>query len=159
MGSRHLSRSIVLQTLYEWDFHNLKDKDVRSIFQRNLDNLGQGLEDFNPEQSEGGSYYPKTLLEGILAHWGELNKLIESGAPEWPIGQINIIDRNVLRIGIFELIFGDTKEVPPKVAINEAVELAKNFGGDSSRRFVNGVLGTIYRQMEEALKQKDDERF
>jgi len=150
MGSRHLSRSIILQTLYEWDFHNLKDKDVRSIFQRNLDNLGQGLEDPN---------YPKTLLEGVLAHWGELNKLIESGAPEWPIKQINIIDRNVLRIGIFELIFGAKKEVPPKVAINEAVELAKSFGGDSSRRFVNGVLGTIYRQMEETLKQKDDERF
>ena len=150
MGSRHLSRSIILQTLYEWDFHNLKDKDVRSIFQRNLDNLGQGLEDVD---------YPKTLLEGILAHWGELNKLIESGAPEWPLEQINIIDRNVLRIGIFELIFGAKKEVPPKVAINEAVELAKSFGGDSSRRFVNGVLGTIYRQMEETLKQKDDERF
>jgi len=146
MGSRHLSRSIVLQTLYEWDFHNLKGEDVRSILERNLNNLGQGLEDNN---------YPKNLLEGILAHWGDLNQLIESGAPEWPIEQINIIDRNVLRIGIFELIFGKQKEVPAKVAINEAVELAKNFGGDSSRRFVNGVLGTIYRQMEETLSPKN----
>jgi N utilization substance protein B len=146
MGSRHLSRSIVLQTLYEWDFHNLKDEDVRSIFERNLNNLGQGLEDDS---------YPKNLLEGILAHWGDLNRLIESGAPEWPMEQINIIDRNVLRIGIFELIFGKQKEVPAKVAINEAVELAKNFGGDSSRRFVNGVLGTIYRQMEETLSSKE----
>ncbi|MGC8651107.1 MAG: transcription antitermination factor NusB [Minisyncoccia bacterium] len=147
MGSRHLSRSIVLQTLYEWDFHNLKGEDVRSIFERNLNNLGQGLEDDS---------YPKNLLEGILAHWGDLNQLIENGAPEWPIEQINIIDRNVLRIGIFELIFGKQKEVPSKVAINEAVELAKNFGGDSSRRFVNGVLGTIYRQMEETLSPKDE---
>jgi len=146
MGSRHLSRSIVLQTLYEWDFNNFKGTDVKDIFKRNLDNLGQDLEDIE---------YPTTLLNGILKHWEELNKLIESGAPEWPMEQINIIDRNVLRIGIFELIFQDAKEVPPKVAINESVELAKNFGGDSSRRFVNGVLGTIYRQMEETLHKTD----
>lgn len=150
MGSRHLSRSIILQTLYEWDFYNLKDQGARLIAQRNLNNFGQGLEDLN---------YPKNLLEGILAHWEELNKLIENGAPEWPLEQINIIDRNVLRIGIFELIFGEKTELPPKVVINEAVELAKNFGGDSSRRFVNGVLGTIYRQMEKALKQKNDENL
>ncbi len=146
MGSRHLSRSLVLQTLYEWDFNNFKGADVKDIFKRNLDNLGQGLEDIE---------YPTMLLNGILKHWEELNKLIESGAPEWPMEQINIIDRNVLRIGIFELIFQDAKEVPPKVAINESVELAKNFGGDSSRRFVNGVLGTIYRQMEETLHKTD----
>ena len=146
MGSRHLSRSLVLQTLYEWDFNNFKGADVKDIFKRNLDNLGQGLEDIE---------YPTMLLNGILKHWEELNKLIESGAPEWPMEQINIIDRNVLRIGIFELIFQDAKEVPPKVAINESVELAKNFGGDSSRRFVNGVLGTIYRQIEETLHKTD----
>lgn len=147
MGSRHLSRSLVLQTLFEWDFNNFRGISVQEIFKRNLDNLGQGLEDIE---------YPSKLLEGILHHWDELNKLIESGAPEWPMEQINIIDRNVLRIGIFELIFEDKKEVPPKVAINEAVELAKNFGGDSSRRFVNGVLGTIYRQIEETLSKKDN---
>jgi N utilization substance protein B len=147
MGSRHLSRSIVLQTLFEWDFNNCQGASVKDIFKRNLDNLGQGLEDIE---------YPSKLLEGIINHWDELNKLIESGAPEWPMEQINIIDRNVLRIGIFELIFEDKKEVPPKVAINEAVELAKNFGGDSSRRFVNGVLGTIYRQMEETLSKKNN---
>lgn len=142
MGSRHLSRSIVLQSLYEGDFRNLKLEEIKAVFERNLETLGRGLEDTD---------YPQRLLQGILAHWDELNKLIESGAPEWPLEQINIIDRNVLRIGIFELIFGDKKEVPPKVAINEAVELAKHFGGDSSRRFVNGVLGTIYRQLEETL--------
>lgn len=147
MGSRHLSRSIVLQTLFEWDFNNCQGTSVKDIFKRNLDNLGQGLDDIE---------YPLKLLEGIISHWDELNKLIESGAPEWPMEQINIIDRNVLRIGIFELIFEDKKEVPPKVAINEAVELAKNFGGDSSRRFVNGVLGTIYRQMEETLSKRNN---
>ncbi|NMB92335.1 MAG: transcription antitermination factor NusB [Parcubacteria group bacterium] len=147
MGSRHLSRSLVLQSLFEWDFNNYQGPSAQDIFKRNLENLGQGLEDIE---------YPTKLLTGILEHWEELNKLIESGAPEWPLEQINIIDRNVLRIGIFELIFENKKEVPPKVAINEAVELAKNFGGDSSRRFVNGVLGTIYRQMEETLSSKEN---
>ncbi len=149
MGSRHLSRSIVLQTLYEWDFSK-QDKDVKEIFQRNLKSLGDGLS--NKE-------YPEELLDGILSQWDKLDKLILSGAPEWPLGQINIIDRNILRIGIFELLFADSKEVPPKVAINECVELAKTFGGDSSRRFVNGVLGTVYREMEEVIhkKEKDNE--
>ncbi len=149
MGSRHLSRSIVLQTLYEWDFSK-QNKDVKEIFQRNLKSLGDGLS--NKE-------YPEELLSGILSQWDKLDKLILSGAPEWPLGQINIIDRNILRIGIFELLFADSREVPPKVAINECVELAKTFGGDSSRRFVNGVLGTVYREMEEVIhkKEKDNE--
>jgi len=145
MGSRHLSRSIVLQTLYEWDFSK-QDKDVKKIFQRNLKSFGEGLP--NKEYSE-------ELLDGILSQWDKLDKLILSGAPEWPLGQINIIDRNILRIGIFELLFADLKEVPPKVAINECVELAKTFGGDSSRRFVNGVLGTVYREMEEVTHKKE----
>ena len=145
MGSRHLSRSIVLQTLYEWDFSK-QNKDVKEIFQRNLKSLGEGLP--NNEYSEG-------LLGGILSQWDKLDKLILSGAPEWPLGQINIVDRNILRIGIFELLFADSKEVPPKVAINECVELAKTFGGDSSRRFVNGVLGTVYREMEEVIHKKE----
>jgi N utilization substance protein B len=147
MGSRHLSRSIVLQTLYEWDFWEGKNKNLEEIFQRNLKLLGEGLVD---------KQYPEKLLKGVLEYWDELNKLIISGAPEWPLTQINIIDRNILRIGIFELLFSDFKEVPPKVAINEAVELAKTFGGDSSHRFVNGVLGTIFRSMEEVSSKKQN---
>ncbi len=162
MGARHLSRSIVLQTLYEWDFRGKnrapsltkqnhdsrfdsteERENVESIFRRNLRALGLGL---------ASDQYPQELLKGILEHWDQLNKLISQGAPEWPLEKINIIDRNVLRIGIYELLFGDPKEVPPKVAINEAVELAKTFGGDSSRRFVNGVLGTVYRQIEAVKK-------
>jgi N utilization substance protein B len=145
MGSRHLSRSIVLQTLYEWDFWK-QSKDIKEILQRNLKSFGEGLS--NKE-------YPQQLLDGILNHFDKLNELIISGAPEWPLNQINIIDRNILRIGIFELLFGDSKEVPPKVAINECVELAKTFGGDSSRRFVNGVLGTVYREIEDVLHKKE----
>jgi len=146
MGSRHLSRSIVLQTLYEWDFRKEENKEIEKIFQRNLQTMGSGL---------ANDQYPQKLLQGILDHWDELNTLISQGAPEWPLNKINIIDRNVLRIGIYELLFGDSKEVPPKVAINEAVELAKTFGGNSSRRFVNGVLGTIYRQMKTVKEESN----
>jgi len=145
MGSRHLSRSIVLQTLYEWDFWK-QDKDIKEILQRNLKSFGEGL---------SKKEYSQQLLDGILNHFDKLNELIISGAPEWPLNQINIIDRNILRIGIFELLFGDSKEVPPKVAINECVELAKTFGGDSSRRFVNGVLGTVYREIEDVFHKKE----
>ena len=152
MSSRSLSRSLVLQTLFEWDFYesqeaikDLEKKDIKEIFKRNLETVGSGLEDIE---------YPKNLLQGVLNHLNEINQLITEGAPEWPLKQINIVDRNVLRIGIYELLFADKKEVPPKVAINEAVELAKVFGGDSSKRFVNGVLGTIYNQIEELKKEK-----
>jgi len=147
MGSRHLSRSIVLQTLYEWDFGGNKKGELQTIFQRNLETIGAGLID---------TQYPQILLKGIQKHWDQLNDLIKEGAPEWPLEKIGIIDRNVLRIGTYELLFADQKEVPPKVAINEAVELAKTFGGDSARRFVNGVLGTIYRQIEKVTGDKDN---
>jgi len=90
-----------------------------------------------------------------LQHWQEINDLIIAGAPQWPLDQINMIDRNILRIGVYELVFGNKKEVPEKVAINEAIELAKAFGGDTSQRFINGVLGTIYKQLEE-FQNKDN---
>lgn len=150
MGSRHLSRSLVLQSLYEWDFLDKEPEQeaLKQIFLRNLKTFGTGLEDFD---------YPQRLLEGILKHLSEIDKLIVKGAPQWPFEQINIIDRNILRIGIYELLFGDKREVPPKVAINEAVELAKAFGSESSSRFVNGVLGTIYRQLEDVEKTKNNQ--
>ncbi|TFG35144.1 MAG: transcription antitermination factor NusB, partial [Parcubacteria group bacterium] len=84
------------------------------------------------------------------------DKIIEKVAPEWPINQITIIDRNVLRIGLYELLFGNKKEVPSKVAINESIELAKSFGGESSGKFINGVLGTVYKEIEEREKNKKE---
>ena len=137
MSSRHLSRSIVFQTLFEWDFLN-QQGNPEEILERNLKLFGEGLKDED---------YPKKLLKGIIEHWEEINRIIAEGAPEWPLDQINIVDRNILRIGVYELLYTNPKEVPPKVAINEAVELAKSFSNDSSRRFVNGVLGTVYRQL------------
>ena len=138
MANRHLSRSIAMQALFEWDFHDGKEK-IKEIVERDLSEFGPGLRD------EG---FAKKLAEGVAKHEKDIDNIIEKAAPEWPIPQIAPVDRNVLRIGLYELLFGDQKEVPPKVAINEAIEIAKNYSGPNSPKFVNGVLGTVYRQME-----------
>lgn len=139
MASRHLSRSIALQSLYEWDFWGQDNAKLEEILERNIKTYGPGLDDLE---------FPKRLIEGVITHLSELNEIIKRTAPEWPIEQINLIDRNILRLGLFELLYSNKEEVPPKVAINEAVELAKTFGSDSSSKFVNGVLGTVYREIE-----------
>lgn len=139
MSSRHIARSIVLQSLYEIDFRKDSKEETEKILERNITEFGEGIDEIE---------FMKKLLSGVSGHRPQIDKIIEKSAPEWPLEQITIVDRNVLRIGIYELLFGDKKEVPPKVAINEAIELAKNYGGESSGRFVNGVLGTIYREME-----------
>ena len=139
MSSRHLSRSIVMQSLYEWDFYGKKPDSLKKIAERNIKEFGPGLE---------SAEFIWQLIDGISAHLEEIDKIIGKAAPEWPLEQIGIIDRNVLRIGLFELLYAKKEEVPPKVAINEAIELAKSFGGESSGRFVNGVLGTVYKQIE-----------
>jgi N utilization substance protein B len=137
MASRHLSRSIVLQSLYEWDFYNKKPV-LKNIVERNIKDFGPGLEELD---------FIWQLIEGIKKHIQEIDKIIEKAAPEWPIAQIAMVDRNVLRIGLYELLYSDKEEVPPKVAINEAIELAKTFSGQTSGKFVNGVLGTVYKQL------------
>ncbi len=138
MASRHLARSIALQTLYEWDFGEAERGELSDVLERNIEEFGPGLKD--PDLA-------KALVEGVLAHVDELNTIIEKAAPQWPLDQIAAVDRNVLRIGLYELLHADKDEVPPKVAINEAIELAKGFGGESSGKFVNGVLGTVYREL------------
>jgi N utilization substance protein B len=145
MSSRHIARSIVLQSLYEIDFRKNKDSGARIILEKNIKEFGEGIDEID---------FMEKLSAGVLEHQPKIDKIIEKSAPEWPLEQITIVDRNVLRIGIYELLFGDKKEVPPKVAINEAIELAKNYGGESSGRFVNGVLGTIYREMEKTKEDK-----
>lgn len=145
MASRHLSRSVALQSLYEWDFRKHDRDKIEKIVKYNVN-------EFGPEMCD--KEFILRLVGGILDNLSEINKIIEKCAPEWPIEQITIVDRNVLRIGIYELLFGDYKQVPPKVAINEAIELAKTFGGESSGRFINGVLGTIYREMGEPGKNQ-----
>jgi len=143
MPSRHLSRSIAMQSLYEWDFYN-KNVDLKEIVERNLKEFAPGLEDS----------FVWELILGVVKHLKEIDELIQKTAPQWPIEQMSIVDRNVLRIGIYELVFGNKEAVPPKVAINEAIELAKGFGGENSGKFVNGVLGTVYKLLQEITEQK-----
>jgi N utilization substance protein B len=128
-----------MQSLYEWDFYGNKEGSLHSIIERNLQDFGPGLEDIN---------FTYSLAEGVQKKQKEIDNIIEKAAPEWPIAQIPLVDRNVLRIGLFELLYSNKDEVPPKVAINEAIELAKSFSGKVSGKFINGVLGTIYKQLE-----------
>ena len=137
MASRHLARSIAMQSLYEWDFYNFK-ADLEAIIEKNLQEFGQGLSD---------KAFVYELVKGVVEHLPEINNVIEKAAPQWPMEQISRINRNVLRLGLYELLYADESEVPPKVAINEAIELAKNFGSKTSGKFVNGVLGAIYKEM------------
>ncbi|OGZ70708.1 MAG: transcription antitermination factor NusB [Candidatus Staskawiczbacteria bacterium RIFCSPHIGHO2_12_FULL_38_11] len=139
MASRHLSRSIAMQSLYEWDFYGRKDNTLQEVTERNIKNFGPGLEDLE---------FVRQLVNGVQKHQKEIDNIIEKAAPEWPIAQIPLVDRNVLRIGLFELLYANKEEVPPKVAINEAIELAKTFSGQVSGKFINGVLGTVYKQLE-----------
>ncbi len=143
MANRHLSRTVAMQTLYEWDFNGKKEQ-LKDLAQHNIEQLAPGMED---------TVFIYDLLGGVETHLEDIDKTIAETAPEWPLDQITVVDRNILRIGIFELLF--EKQVPPKVAINEAVELGKTFGGESSGKFVNGVLGTLYKKLfpEEALKE------
>ncbi|KKU85711.1 MAG: N utilization substance protein B-like protein [Parcubacteria group bacterium GW2011_GWA1_47_9] len=152
MASRHLSRSVVMQALYEWDFRGRKEGAFKEILERNIKEFASGVDDPS---------FIFQLSEGVMAHLPEIDKIIEKAAPQWPLEQIAIVDRNVLRVGLYELLFGSREEVPPKVAINESIELAKSFGGESSGKFVNGVLGTVYREIGEPgkdhVKSSEDE--
>jgi len=145
MANRHLSRSIALQSLFEWDFNKAEKSQAEPIIKRNVGEFAPGLED---------SAFAEQIIAGVLKNKKAIDAIIEKAAPEWPIEQIAIIDRNVLRVGLYELLFGQRKEAPPKVAINEAIELAKTFGGETSGKFVNGVLGTIYREIGEPGKDE-----
>ncbi len=143
MANRHLSRSIVLQALFEWDFRDKKDESVDEILTRDIEEFAPGLSDLS---------FIKNLTEGVVKKNQVLDSIIHEAAPEWPLDRISIIDRNILRIGLFELLFSDHSDVPPKVAINEAIELAKTFGGETSGKFVNGVLGAVYKELGEPGK-------
>ncbi|TSC53574.1 MAG: putative transcription termination factor [Parcubacteria group bacterium LiPW_39] len=145
MANRHLARSIAMQSLYEWDFWGRDKNKLSQILEKNIKEFGPGLENAD---------FIKQLIDGVIDNLPKLDKIIAKSAPEWPLEQITIIDRNILRLGLYELLFGNRQEVPPKVAINEAIELAKSFGGESSGKFVNGVLGTVYREIGEP--QKDE---
>ena len=139
MSNRHLIRSIVLQSLFEWDFKEKKDSVD--------DFINYNIEEFAPTLEKED--FLQFLIKGVTRNIKVIDKVIKTYAPEWPINQIAVIDRNILRIAIFELIYNDA--TPYKVIINEAVELSKNFGSNNSSKFVNGVLGTVFEKLNENI--------
>lgn len=144
-SNRHLGRIVALQTLYEEDFRKEcgdVNFDLNEVLSRNLERYSETIEDKD---------FIEQIVVGVLKTVDELNATLQPIAPDWPIAQIARIDRVILHIGLYELL--NSKDVPPKVVINEAVELAKAFGGDNSSRFINGVLGTALRQIEETQKK------
>ncbi|MBY0293737.1 transcription antitermination factor NusB [Patescibacteria group bacterium] len=152
MANRHLSRSVVLQTLFEWDFRDSPKELIEEALERNAGEFASGAGDLP---------FMEELLKGVIERRADLDLVIEKAAPEWPLDRIALVDRNVLRLGLYELLFSDREKVPAKVAINEAIELAKNFGGENSGRFVNGVLGAVYKELgepgkDEVSKKKKD---
>lgn len=141
-SNRHLGRIVALQTIYEYEFRTqVGDQSVvvDDILTRNLGKYKSSVDD---------TEFVDSLVRGVIDHMNELDDKLRPLAPEWPIEQIARVDRTVLRLGLYELLFS-ADSVPPKVAINEAVELAKAFGSDNSGKFVNGVLGTAYRTLIE----------
>ena len=152
MANRHLSRSIVLQTLFEWDFLNAEKKESNWTNEDLKDSLNRNLKEFAPGLED--DVFVFSLTELILKKRKMIDEIISKAAPDWPIDKISVVDRNILRIGLTELLFGDRNQVPPKVAINEAIELAKTFGGENSSKFVNGVLGAVYKEIGEPGKDE-----
>ncbi len=143
-SNRHLGRIVALQTLYEYEFRIQSQDasvDVDEILTRNLERYETAIDD---------KAFVDALVKGVLKAQVDIDTKIAPIAPDWPIDQIARVDRNILRIGVYELLY-QADIVPPKVAINEAVELAKAFGSDNSSKFVNGVLGTAYRTLVEDI--------
>ena len=156
MSNRHLARTIALQTLFAWDFRRRHSEDLDEIISSNFAN-------FAPNFDDGG--FVKDLVAGVENNLEEIDRYIVKYATEWPLDQITTVDRNILRLGIYELLH---TAVPPRVAINEAIEVAKSFGGDASGKFINGVLGALYtdkpeiqvrdnKEEAEALKSKTED--
>ena len=144
MANRHIARSIVLQSLYELDFRDFSPAEIpEEILVRDAEEFANDIVDLN---------FVRCLLSGVLSKKTEIDLVITKAAPDWPLDKISTIDRNILRIGLYELLFADAKEVPAKVAINESIELSKNYGGEKSSKFVNGVLGSVYKELGEPDK-------
>ena len=136
MANRHLSRTIAMQTLFSWDFNGKNESDLNIL-------LKQNFKQFAPSFDDHG--FAQELVNGVMDHIAEIDKYIIKYATEWPLEQITIVDRNILRLGVYELVYN--LNIPAKVAINEAIEIAKAFGGEASGKFINGVLGAIMKNL------------
>lgn len=140
-----------MQTMYEWDFRggDLTDLEIEEALVRNATEFAPGVNDIS---------FMRKLLLGILDKRTKLDDIIQKAAPDWPIDKIALVDRNILRIGLYELLFEDRTQVPAKVAINEAIELAKSYGGETSGKFINGVLGAVYKELGEPGKDETSKK-
>ena len=145
MSNRHLARTIAMQTLFLWDFKGKNNSELEAI-------IGEVFANFAPQFNDQG--FVENLVKGVTKNLAEIDKYITKHATEWPLDQITNVDRNILRIGVYELVFN--QEIPAKVAINEAIEIAKTFGNESSGKFVNGVLGALYKEMEPKAIDKEE---
>jgi len=146
MANRHLLRTVAMQSLFQWDFNGRQSGTLAAMTAANIREFAPGVDEAN---------FAYDITKGVEEHLDAIDSLIRERAPHWPMEQITNVDRNVIRLGVFELKFSGGL-VPPKVAINEAIELAKTFGGDASGRFVNGVLGAIFKDMIEKGEAKDE---
>jgi N utilization substance protein B len=149
-SNRHLGRIVALQALYEFDFRSRSDDvsvDIEEIIERNLARYKDTIEDLA---------FVEKLIRGVAANFAQLDEKLQPLAPEWPLNQISRIDHAILRLSLYELFDMPEAKIPSKVTINEAVELAKSFGAENSSKFINGVLGSAWRQAhpEEAGEKK-----
>lgn len=147
MSNRHLARTLAMQSLYQWDFRG-KNSHALSLI------VDSTVGAFAPDFQDDG--FVEGLIRGVLKNIDGIDSYIAKYAPDWPIDQITVVDRNILRIGGFELLYDEN--IPPKVAINEAIEIGKAFGGESSGRFINGVLGAIYKENKDAIDASKKEK-
>lgn len=148
MSHRHLARSIIMQVLYQWDFRGKPTAALPAIIEQNVEEFGGGL--------ESNLEYIKETVTGVIENIEKIDHIILSHAPHWPMEQMSLVDRNILRIGVYELAI--VENIPNRVAINEAIELAKNFGGPSSGKFVNGILGAMYNEMPKEEVKVDEQK-
>lgn len=147
MSKRHVARSVIMQSLYQWDFKGRPSAAMPAIIEQVTHEFGAGIE-------ETAEYVNDTVL-GVVDNVEAIDAELTAFAPNWRLADMSIVDRNILRLGVYELKFAHN--IPPKVAINEAIELAKSYGGPSSGKFVNGILGAMFNAMPEKASQSDTE--
>jgi N utilization substance protein B len=145
MSTRHLCRIIVLQSLYEWSFWDYPENKWKDFLEENLKEFGSDIDE--PD-------FAKKLMEGVVTNLTFLDETIKRNTKNWPFEKISLIEKNILRMAIYEMYFQNHDEVPIKVSINEAIILAKNFVNDSAAKFINGVLGTVYEEYLQTTQQK-----
>ncbi|OGH86227.1 MAG: transcription antitermination factor NusB [Candidatus Magasanikbacteria bacterium RIFOXYC12_FULL_33_11] len=138
MSKRHLARAIIMQVLYQWDFRENPTSAIPAIIDQNMAEFGMGLEETQD--------FIENTVNDIIEKQPEIDGLIEKFAPHWPLDQMSLVDKNILRLGVYELEY-QKEDIPPKVAINEAIELAKTYGGPNSGKFINGILGAMYKDI------------